>query len=292
MKIAYKGFDAELKCRGVQFQIGFVYEKQSNKEVLKTCTDDGYHYCNNLEDVFRHYSRGGINRFCLIEVLGKFTDDPDGKSITNSFKIIRELSAEDWRLFDKNEVEKNKLKEESIVEEVLNLDLVRELQTRYPILHVAGSTALYLHGVRLKRFTKSNWITDIDFISPYFFMFDKNIEELVEDKKNDDDIFGIVESKLDLSKVSPLKQIKVTYKNAKASGNDFDETFMVEWQGKTVKVDYKIDPKQRYEIINYKGFDYKVSAIENILAAKLKYAMNGQEKHKQDIYEMVGKIKR
>lgn len=58
-----------------------------------------------------------------------------------------------------------------------------------------------------------------------------------------------------------------------------------------IKVDYRIDPKQRYEIIEYDGFKFKVSNLLTILEAKMRYAMlpNGK-KHKSDLEEMVIKV--
>lgn len=241
MKIGYKGFDKDLKCRNEQFAVGGIYTKPE-KDKPRLCSDDGYHYCDKLDQVFSHYSNKGSNRFCEIEILGNFSDDYDkSKSITTSFKIIREITLE----IDTLACERN-----------LNLDLVQKIQTKYPLLHVGGSTALFLHGVRLKRWASKS--SDLDFVSPYFFMFEAEEEW----KEDNGDIF--------------------THMDAKASGNDFDETFII---GQT-KIDYKIDPKQRYEIIEYKGFKYKVSTVEIILEAKARYALNGQTKHKEDLREI------
>ena len=100
-------------------------------------------------------------------------------------------------------------------------------------------------------------------VAPYFILpeFDEEI--------NDDDELG------------------VEYKDAKKSGNDFDETFVIYGDFGSVKIDYRIDPHQRYEIIEYKGFKYKVSPLMTIMDAKMKYAMNGQRKHAEDIKEMI-----
>jgi hypothetical protein len=247
MKIAYKGFDKDLKCRGEQFQVGEIYSKNVELKTPKLCTGDGYHYCNKLEDVYNHYTnKYGENRFCEIQVLGAFTDDAD-KSITTSFKILRELTKQDLMLAD---LEKNTER----MEQNLQLEILQEIQERYPMFHVGGSAGLFLHGARLDRWTKGNG-SDLDLISPYFI--------LVEDPEGEE---GVVQQR-----------------DAKASGNDFDETFLYE----STKVDYKIDPKQRYEYIEYKGFKYKVSPLFTILEAKMRYALNNQKKHKDDLVELM-----
>jgi hypothetical protein len=241
MKIGYKGFDKNLKCKGYQFKIG---EIASKPEVDKPrpCTKDGFHYCNKLEDVFAYYSLNGSNRFCEIEVLGNFTDQGD-KSITTSLRIIRELPIRE--IIDKK------------CEDSMPLATVKSLQQRYPLTHIGGSVGLFLHGVRLRRWA-TNGIADIDIVTPYFILF-----ESFEDEKD---------------------EYEVGYIDGKKSGNDFDETFLIN----SLKVDCRIDPKQRYVIIEHEGFKYKVSTFETIMAAKMKYAVAGVQKHKDDIREMCG----
>ena len=93
---AYKGFDKDLKCRGEQFKVGETYTKDEEPNILRTCTSQGWHYCDSLDDVFRWYSNDGKNRFCQIEVLGKYTVDKyDTKATTTSFKILHEISTKE-----------------------------------------------------------------------------------------------------------------------------------------------------------------------------------------------------
>jgi hypothetical protein len=246
MIIGYKGFDKDLKCREVQFTVGDIASKPYI-EKPRLCTGDGFHYCKQLREVFAHYGLDGLNRYCEIEVLGGFTESKD-KCITTSFRIIRELS--------KKEVEKVIADEKDHkIGDRLNLETIKELQERYPIFHVGGSAGLFLHGIRLKRWEKANTSSDLDLIAPYYI--------LVEDPEGD---VGMVE-----------------HLDAKASANDFDETFLYDG----VKVDLRIDPKQRYEYITYQGFRYKVSNLFTILEAKMRYALNGQGKHKADLMEMM-----
>jgi hypothetical protein len=247
MKLAYKGFDKYLRCRGEQFVIGEIYSKNVELKTPKLCSGDGYHYCDKLEDVYKHYSeRNNGNRFCEIQVLGAFTDDRD-KSITTSFKILRELTKHDLIM---SNLEKNTER----MENNLHLETIQKIQQRYPMFHVGGSAGLFLHGARLNRWIDKN-NSDLDLISPYFI--------LVEDPEGEE---GVVQQ-LD----------------AKTSGNDFDETFLYDG----VKVDYKIDPKQRYEYIEYKGFKYKVNPLFTILEAKMRYALSNQKKHKDDLVELI-----
>ena len=120
------------------------------------------------------------------------------------------------------------------------------------MFHDGGSAGLFLHGARLKRW-KDKDKSDLDLVSPYFV--------LVEGQEG-----------------AEVEQL-----DSKASANDFDETFLYDG----VKVDYRIDPKQRYEYIEYRGFKYKVSPLFTILEAKMRYALNGQKKHKDDLLELL-----
>jgi hypothetical protein len=270
MKIGYKGLTADMKA--VQggysgsketYEVGKIYSKE-NIENPRLCSNDGYHYCNDLEDVFDHYKRDKKNRFFKIEVLGNFTDDKnyESKSITTSFKLLEELSEDFFKEWDSKTEERKEVRNLKKIEKNLKLDAVKIIQTKYPTFHVGGSIGLFLHGIRLKRWV-NNKSSDIDMVAPYFILpeFDEEI--------NDDDELG------------------VEYKDAKKSGNDFDETFIIYGDFGSVIIDYKIDPHQRYEIIEYKGFKYKVSPLMTIMDAKMKYAMNGQRKHAEDIKEMI-----
>jgi hypothetical protein len=234
MKIGYKGFDKNLKCKDHQLQTGEVASKPE-KDNPRTCSNDGFHYCNKLEDCFTYYSLNRSNRYCEIEILGNFKDDGD-KSVTTSLKIIREIPLSE--IYEKQ------------IEQNMNLEKVRKLQKAYPLIHVGGSIGLFLQGIRLKRWKDST--VGIDIVSPYFQLFES------------------------------FDDCCVDYQDCKKSGNDFDEVFILD----SVKVDCRIDPHQRYEVVEYKGFKYKVSKFETIMAAKMKYAANGQDKHKDDIREM------
>ena len=92
MKI--KGFDKDLKCRGVQFEIGKEYKIELNGRELELCTDTCFHYCDSLQQVHEFYSVLEDNRFCEIEVLGEEISDGE-KCGSNHIRVVREIIGEE-----------------------------------------------------------------------------------------------------------------------------------------------------------------------------------------------------
>ena len=92
---------------------------------------------------------------------------------------------------------------------------------------------------------------DLDLISPYFVRFEE------ED-------FGANET------------------DKKRSGNDFHHDGSVKVDGRFIKFDLRVDNNQTYQIVEFEGFKYKVSSLNLILGAKMKYAELGQYKHVKD----------
>lgn len=150
------------------------------------------------------------------------------------------------------------LKEEQRVKDNLYISLIKNIQEKYPQVIVTGSSALYLHGVKLKRW-KTTSSSDLDIIIPYYIKFE------------------------DFSEYSFSRE------STAPESNDFDYGVLVSSRGNTVKLDIRIDPKQRYEFIEMDDFRFKVSVIETIILAKIKYSLSGGQKHKDDIYEILGK---
>lgn len=304
MKLAYKGFDSHLSCKGERFEIGITYTKKCKFSVPRLCSPDGFHYCDSLEGVYKFYRKiSGNNRYCLIEILGPFSSDTE-KSITTSFRIIKEITNlsqlelselvlheamnYDTNKLARDENEKNikeRLEKEErekelkvllrkeIVEEdrqkelkrneavygYLNLELVKELQIKNPTLIIVGSASLFLNGIVLDRYYNND--SDLDFIIPYYIPLESN-------------------EKITISEDEPL------------SGNSFDLTTTISYNGKSIKADILINPKQRWEYIEYKGFKYKVGDIISTWKAKLDYALQKGEsstKHRNDFYEAIGK---
>ena len=85
-----KGFDKDLKCRGMQFEVGKIYETGASDDELECCTDTVIHFCESLGDVHGYYNANGNNRFCEVEPLGKVVKEDD-KLGTNKIRIVREI---------------------------------------------------------------------------------------------------------------------------------------------------------------------------------------------------------
>ena len=90
-----KGFDKNLRCRGMQFEIGKTYDT-GYTENLELCSCKVFHFCKSLENVHEFYSAKveENNRFCEIEVLGELVED-ERKCGSNKIKILREITGEE-----------------------------------------------------------------------------------------------------------------------------------------------------------------------------------------------------
>ena len=88
----YKGFDKDLKCRGMQFEIGETYDTGANEDELELCTDTVFHFCDSVEKVHIFYdmNKSSHNRLCEIEPLSKIVSE-ENKLGTNKIKIVREI---------------------------------------------------------------------------------------------------------------------------------------------------------------------------------------------------------
>ena len=96
MKI--KGFDKNLCCQGVQFEVGKIYDTGAKDDEIRLCSNTVYHYCDNIEQVHAHYSCDPAqqNRFCEIEVLGAEVTDRE-KCGSNKIKIVREIVGDELK---------------------------------------------------------------------------------------------------------------------------------------------------------------------------------------------------
>ena len=96
MKI--KGFDENLCCRGMQFEVGKVYDTGAKDDEIRLCSNTVYHYCDNIMQVHEHYSCNPEqqNRFCEIEVLGAEVTDGE-KCGSNKIKIVREIVGDELK---------------------------------------------------------------------------------------------------------------------------------------------------------------------------------------------------
>ena len=94
-----KGFDKNLRCRDMQFEIGKEYNTGAADTDIKLCTDTVFHFCVSLEKIDPYYSimPEKNNRFCEIEVLGALVSD-DNKCGSNHIRIVREILGEELNL--------------------------------------------------------------------------------------------------------------------------------------------------------------------------------------------------
>ena len=96
MKI--KGFDKNLCCRGMQFEIGKIYDTGAKDDEIRLCSDTVFHYCDSIQKVHNYYScipKEG-NRFCEIEVLGAEVSDEE-KCGSNKIRIVREIVGDELK---------------------------------------------------------------------------------------------------------------------------------------------------------------------------------------------------
>ena len=83
---AYKGMDANMMCRGYQYEVGKEYESDA-AEVCK----NGFHACEYPMDVFKYYPPSG-NRFFEVEQSGTLSkSDDDTKVASTRIKIGAEI---------------------------------------------------------------------------------------------------------------------------------------------------------------------------------------------------------
>ena len=96
MKI--KGFDKDLCCRGMQYEVGKEYKKDNNGSPLELCSGTVFHYCNSLQQVHKFYdcNESSNNRYCEIEVLGQEVTDGE-KCGSDHIKIVREITGDELK---------------------------------------------------------------------------------------------------------------------------------------------------------------------------------------------------
>ena len=82
----YKGTDQNMRCRGMQYEVGKTFHADGEIEVC----DNGLHFCENLKDVFDYYEHNG-NRFFEVEASGTIRT-VGNKSAASELTIIRELT--------------------------------------------------------------------------------------------------------------------------------------------------------------------------------------------------------
>ena len=83
----YKAFDRDLKCRGMQYEIGKVYVFDGQPIPCK----QGFHFCKNIVDVYKFYSASKDTRVCEVKPLGEIVTDDGIKFCTNELEIVKEI---------------------------------------------------------------------------------------------------------------------------------------------------------------------------------------------------------
>ena len=82
----YKAMNKDMTCLKFKFKVGKTYETES-LQICKT----GFHFCENVFDVYNYYDKSSDTIVCEVEALGEIQKEGD-KSVTNKIKIIKQLS--------------------------------------------------------------------------------------------------------------------------------------------------------------------------------------------------------
>ena len=84
---AYKGFDKNLQCRGLQYEIGGTQEVDK----VKLC-NHGLHACEAPLDVFSYYAPGEGSRYCEVEMVGVSDErGNDSKRVAKKLTVGAEI---------------------------------------------------------------------------------------------------------------------------------------------------------------------------------------------------------
>ena len=88
----YKGFDKDMRCRGMQFEVGKTYEVPD-----AVLCEKGLHFCERSIDTFAYYPPGEGSRYCEIEALGVISDvakgvGEDSKRCSTVLRVVREMT--------------------------------------------------------------------------------------------------------------------------------------------------------------------------------------------------------
>lgn len=85
--VAYKGFDENLQCRGLQYEIGGTQEFDN----VKLC-ERGGHACEAPLDVFSYYAPGDGSRYCVVEMDGVSEErGDDSKRVAKKLTVGAEI---------------------------------------------------------------------------------------------------------------------------------------------------------------------------------------------------------
>ena len=85
---AYKGFDKNMRCRDMQYEVGKTYEHDGDVEICRS----GFHACEYPLDIFSYYDPAS-SKFAVVEMKEHVTKyDGDSKIAAASIHIIAEIT--------------------------------------------------------------------------------------------------------------------------------------------------------------------------------------------------------
>ena len=86
----YKGFNKDLKCRDLQYEVGKEVSVDGDIELCKR----GIHFCENPHDIFNYYAPGENNRFAVVEAedVSDERNDDDSKRVCKRLTVKAEIS--------------------------------------------------------------------------------------------------------------------------------------------------------------------------------------------------------
>ena len=86
----FKGFDKDLKCRDLQYEVGKEAAVDGDIELCKR----GIHFCENPHDIFSYYAPGENNRFAVVEAedVSAERNDDDSKRVCRRLTVKAVIS--------------------------------------------------------------------------------------------------------------------------------------------------------------------------------------------------------
>lgn len=86
----FKGFDKDLKCRNLQYEVGKDAAVDGDIELCKR----GIHFCENPHDIFSYYAPGENNRFAVVEAedVSDESNGDDSKRVCKRLTVKAEIS--------------------------------------------------------------------------------------------------------------------------------------------------------------------------------------------------------